>query len=82
MIFMRANPPLDTMALNFLDSVRDDTFIVNDIDGLRVANNKLYTTSLPDPNNEFIPVTHVSKNREYLERVLEESPNDRMIMNR
>ena len=79
-IFMRANPPLDTMALNFLDSVRDDTFIVNDIDGLRVANNKLYTTSLPDPNNEFIPVTHVSKNREYLERVLEESPNDRMIM--
>ncbi|MGF1728059.1 glutathione synthase [Photobacterium kasasachensis] len=79
-IFMRANPPLDTMALNFLDSVRDDTFIVNDIDGLRVANNKLYTTSLPDPNNEFIPVTHVSKNREYLERVLDESPNERMIM--
>ncbi|MCQ1059758.1 glutathione synthase [Photobacterium sp. ZSDE20] len=79
-IFMRANPPLDTMALNFLDSVRDHTFIMNDIDGLRVANNKLYTTSLPDPNNEFIPVTHVSKNRDYLERVLEEPPNDRMIM--
>ncbi|KLV04054.1 glutathione synthetase [Photobacterium aquae] len=79
-IFMRANPPLDTMALNFLDSVRDQTFIMNDIDGLRVANNKLYTTSLPDPNNEFIPVTHVSKNRDYLERVLEESTNDRMIL--
>ncbi|WP_330959902.1 glutathione synthase [Photobacterium sp. 53610] len=79
-IIMRANPPLDTMALNFLDSVRDDTFIFNDIDGLRVANNKLYTASLPDPNREFIPVTHVSKNREYLERVLEENPNDRMIM--
>lgn len=79
-IIMRANPPLDTMALNFLDSVRDDTFIMNDIDGLRVANNKLYTASLPDPSNEFIPVTHVSKNREYLERVLSESPNERMIM--
>ncbi|MBC7005200.1 glutathione synthase [Photobacterium sp. BZF1] len=79
-IFMRANPPLDTMALNFLDSVRDHTFIMNDIDGLRVANNKLYTTSLPDPNNEFIPVTHVSKNRDYLERVLEENQNDRMIL--
>lgn len=79
-IFMRANPPLDTMALNFLDSVRDQTFIMNDIDGLRVANNKLYTTSLPDPNNEFIPDTHVSKNREYLQRVLEESTNDRMIL--
>ncbi|MGF1689207.1 glutathione synthase [Photobacterium japonica] len=79
-IFMRANPPLDTMALNFLDSVRDQTFIMNDIDGLRVANNKLYTTSLPDPNNEFIPDTHVSKNRDYLQRVLEESTNDRMIL--
>src|SRR5690606_5933399 len=79
-IIMRANPPLDTMALNFLDSVRDDTFMFNDSDGLRVANNKLYTASLPDPNREFIPVTHVSKNREYLERVLEENPNDRMIM--
>ncbi len=79
-IIMRANPPLDTMALNFLDSVREDTFIMNDIDGLRVANTKLYTASLPDPNNEFIPVTHVSKNREYLVRVLDESPNERMIM--
>lgn len=44
-IFMRANPPLDTLALNFLDSVRGDVFIVNDIDGLRIANNKLYTAS-------------------------------------
>lgn len=79
-IFMRANPPLDTMALNFLDSVRGDTFIMNDIDGLRVANNKLYTASLHDPNNEFIPATHVSKNREYLERVLAENSNERMIM--
>ena len=79
-IFMRANPPLDAMALNFLDSVRSDTFIMNDIDGLRLANNKLYTASLHDPNNEFIPVTHVSKNIDYLLRVLNENPNDQMIM--
>lgn len=79
-IFMRANPPLDTMALNFLDSVRTDTFIMNDIDGLRLANNKLYTASLHDPHNEFIPVTHVSKNIDYLLRVLKENPNERMIM--
>ncbi|MDX1301276.1 glutathione synthase [Photobacterium sp.] len=79
-IFMRANPPLDTMALNFLDSVRGDVFIMNDIDGLRVANNKLYTASLHDPHNEFIPATYVSKNRDYLERVLAENTNERMIM--
>ena len=79
-IFMRADPPLDTLALNFLDSVRSHTFIMNDIDGLRIANNKLYTASFDDPFNEFIPVTHVSKSREYLERVLQESESEKMIL--
>ncbi|MEZ4388863.1 MAG: glutathione synthase [Candidatus Krumholzibacteriia bacterium] len=79
-IIMRANPPLDTIALNFLDQVRADTFIMNDIDGLRIANNKLYTASFNDPASEFIPVTHVSKNRDYLERVINESENERMIL--
>ncbi|MCF6765344.1 glutathione synthase [Thiotrichales bacterium 19S3-7] len=79
-IFMRDNPPLDILALNFLDSVHFDTFIMNDIHGLRIANNKLYTSSFHDLNNKFIPVTHASKNKEYLERVLEESPTDKMIL--
>lgn len=79
-IFMRANPPLDATVLNFLDSVKDDTFICNDINGLRIANNKIYTAALHDPANEYVPVTHVSKNREYLQRVIQESEQDRMIM--
>ena len=79
-IIMRVNPPLDVIALNFLDSVRDDVFIFNDIDGLRVANNKLYTASFNDVNNTFIPVTHVSKSPAYLEEVLRESQSDKMIM--
>ncbi len=79
-IFMRSEPPLNTVSLNFLDSVRDHVFIVNDIDGLRVANNKLYTSSFEDPDNLFIPKTHVSKTPEYLIRVLEESESDKMIM--
>jgi glutathione synthase len=79
-IFMRANPPLDTLALNFLDSVRGDTFIMNDLDGLRIANNKIYTASFQDTESEFIPATHVSKNRDYLERIFEESSSDRMIL--
>lgn len=79
-IFMRDNPPLDTLALNFLDSLHSDTFIMNDINGLRIANNKLYTSSFHDENNEFIPVTHASKNREYLERVLLEAQTDKMIL--
>ncbi|WP_027706451.1 glutathione synthase [Zooshikella ganghwensis] len=79
-IIMRANPPLDTVALNFLDSVRDDTFIMNDIDGLRIANNKLYTASFSGEAQKYIPVTHVSKSREYLERVLMENDAERMIL--
>ncbi|WP_371187583.1 glutathione synthase [Thalassotalea maritima] len=79
-IIMRANPPLDTLALNFLDSVRGDTFIMNDLDGLRIANNKVYTASFQDTESEFIPATHVSKNREYLERIFEESQSDKMIL--
>ncbi|TRX56332.1 glutathione synthase [Thalassomonas sp. M1454] len=79
-IIMRANPPLDPIALNFLDSVREEVFIMNDIDGLRIANNKLYTASFDDPNNKFIPVTHVSKTPDYLEEVLRESATDKMIM--
>ena len=58
-VFKKA--PLDPITLNFLDSVRDDVFIMNDIDGLRIANTKLYAASFDDPKNHFIPVTHVSK---------------------
>lgn len=79
-IFMRANPPLDPVAMNFLDSVREHTFIVNDIDGLRIANNKLYTASFQDTAGEFIPATHVSKNKDYLERVFNESTQSKMIL--
>lgn len=79
-IVMRSDPPLNVTALNFLDSVRDDVFIMNDIDGLRIANNKLYTSSFDDPNNRFIPKTYVSKTPDYLESVLQNSATDKMIM--
>jgi glutathione synthase len=79
-IIMRDNPPLNPITLNFLDSVREDVFIMNDIDGLRIANTKLYTASFDDSTNHFIPVTHVSKTPEYLVDVLRESASERMIM--
>lgn len=79
-VFWRANPPIDTLALNFLDSVKNDIFMVNDIQGLREANNKLYTAAFSDPKNEIIPATHVSKNKDYLKRVIQESDSEKMIM--
>lgn len=79
-IFMRAEPPLDPLMLNFLDSVKDDVFIINSVQGMREANNKLYTAVFDDPNNEIIPVTHVSKNKDYLIKMIEESSSDKMIL--
>ncbi|MFH6603949.1 glutathione synthase [Maribacter algicola] len=79
-IFMRANPPLDPIMLNFLDSVKDDVFIMNSLQGLREANNKLYTAAFGDSHSNIIPKTHVSKNKDYLIRQIKESKSDKMIL--
>lgn len=78
-IILRSNPPLDMIMLNFLDSVKDDVFIMNDLDGIRRANNKLYTAVFDDEENAIIPRTHVTKNKEYLKKIIKEGP-DRMIL--
>lgn len=79
-IFFRANPPLDPIMLNFLDSVKDDVFIINSIEGMREANNKLYTAAFGDAHSNIIPNTHVSKNKEYLIEQIKESKSDKMII--
>lgn len=79
-IMIRKDPPIDQTTFNFLDAIKNETFIVNDVDGLRKANNKLYTSTFHDPQNEFLPVTHVSKNKDYLKRVIQESESERMIL--
>jgi len=78
-IILRSNPPLDMIMLNFLDSIKDDVFIMNDLDGIRRANNKLYTAVFEDDKNEMIPRTHVTKNKEYLKKTIKEGP-DKMIL--
>lgn len=79
-IFFRANPPLDPIMLNFLDSVKDDVFIMNSLEGMREANNKLYTAAFGDAHSNIIPATHVSKNKNYLIKQIKESKSDKMIL--
>lgn len=79
-IFLRANPPVDTTMLNFLDSLKDDVLILNDIEGIRKANNKLYTAAMFDSNFEVTPRTYVSKNKEYLQKIIKESDQEKMIL--
>jgi glutathione synthase len=79
-IFIRQNPPLEANTLSFLDSVKDHTLIVNSVEGLRKASNKIYTAAFGEEFKDIIPTTHVSKNKEYLKRMIKESPNDKMIL--
>ncbi|GAA4898154.1 glutathione synthase [Flaviramulus aquimarinus] len=79
-IFFRANPPLDPIMLNFLDSVKDDVFIMNSLEGMREANNKLYTAAFGDAHSNIIPATHVSKSKRYLIKQIKESKSDKMIL--
>jgi len=79
-IFFRANPPLDPMMLNFLDSVKDDVFIMNSLQGMREANNKLYTAAFGDAHSNIIPATHVSKSKRHLLNQIKESKADKMIL--
>lgn len=79
-IFMRDNPPMDPLVLNFLDSIKHDVFIINAVNGLREANNKIYTAAYYDPKRELIPNTYVSKNIDYLLRIIDESGDDKMIL--
>lgn len=79
-IFMRANPPLDATVLNFLDSVKDEVLIVNNVLGLREANNKLYTAAMNDESHTITPRTYVSKNKDYLLKVIQDSDAAKMIM--
>jgi glutathione synthase len=79
-VFMREDPPLDPLVLNFLDSIEESVFLVNSIRGLREANNKIYTASYYDPEKEIIPATYVSKNKEYLKQIINEYDGKKMIM--
>lgn len=78
-IFMRDNPPIDVNMLNVLDSIKGEVFMINGVDGLRKANSKIYTATL-DKEHDIIPSTYLSKNIEYLKRIIKESKHDKMIL--
>ncbi|MBF6058254.1 MULTISPECIES: glutathione synthase [Thiomicrorhabdus] len=79
-LMIRKDPPIDATIYNFLDSIKNECIIINDIDGIRKANNKLYTTTFNDPGNSFLPITHVSKNKEYIRQMIDEMPGNKVIL--
>jgi glutathione synthase len=79
-IFVRKEPPIDILLLNFLDCVKNECFIINDLDGMRKANNKIYTSVFYDPDNKYLPKTYISKNKVYLRKKMDESSTDKFIL--
>ncbi len=79
-LMLRKDPPINPIVLNFLDAIKDEVVIINDVDGIRKANNKLYTTSFHDPHNDFLPITHVTGSKKYVNRIIDESDAEKMIL--
>lgn len=79
-IMIRKDPPINPIVFNFLDAIKDEVIIINDLDGIRKANNKLYTTTFHDPNNSFLPITYVSGNKNFINRLIDESDKEKMIL--
>jgi glutathione synthase len=79
-LMIRKDPPINPLVLNFLDAIKDEVVIINDVDGLRKANNKLYTTTFHDPTNSFLPKTHVSGSKKFINVTIEESEQEKMIL--
>lgn len=79
-IFVLRDPPFAPIVLNFLDSIKAETVVLKGVDGIRKANNKIYITSFRPFGPEYLPETYVSKNKEYLKRIIRESDRDCWIL--
>ena len=79
-LMIRKDPPINPIVLNFLDAIKDEVVIINDVDGIRKANNKLYTTTFHDPNNTYLPITHVSGSKKFINKTIDESEAEKMIL--
>jgi glutathione synthase len=71
-LFTRKNPPVNFRTIDFLQFVKDDVFIINDIQGQIRASSKLYMLNFPD----IIPETHVSRDPVRLRKVIDEFGGD------
>jgi glutathione synthase len=79
-LMIRKDPPMNPIVFNFLDAIKDEVVMINDVDGIRKANNKLYTTTFHDPHNTYLPVTHVSGSKKFINRTIDESEAQKMIL--
>lgn len=71
-IFVRTDPPFDDnylWATLMLDRVKQDTLVLNDPQGLRTANEKLYTCQFPELMPETIVTNNKKRIKDFITRV-------------
>ena len=71
-IFIRTDPPFDDNYLwctLMLDRVKQDTLVLNDPQGLRQANEKLYTCAFPELMPETMVTNHKKRIKDFVTRV-------------
>jgi len=79
-MFFRVHPPIDYKMVNFLDSIKNNVAVINNIDSLKMANNKTYLTSFGKEYEGIIPKTYISNRAGYLKRKWEELGRKKMIL--
>lgn len=79
-LMIRKDPPINPIVFNFLDAIKNEVVVINDVDGIRKANNKLYTTTFHDPHNSYLPVTHVSGSKGFIRKIIDESDEEKFIL--
>jgi glutathione synthase len=67
-LFLRKNPPLNYQSLEFLSSVSDQVFMINNTTGQILGNSKLYILNFP----HIIPETHVSRDPFRLKKIIDD----------
>ena len=67
-LFLRKDPPLNHEALEFLEPVSDQVFMVNNTLGQLSCSSKAYILNFPD----IIPETHVSRDPSRLKKIIDD----------
>jgi len=67
-LFLRSNPPLNYQTMEFLQTVNNHVFILNNTTGQILGNSKLYILNFP----EIIPETHVSRDPSRLRKIIDD----------
>ncbi len=79
-LFIRSNPPINPHTMDILETIQDDVFVCNSIQGLRKGKTKIYTALNDDGLGTITPITHITRNVEEIIKIVQNSKEEGMIL--